>query len=85
MKSYQFSPEALGLGSVEPDPSYCDDCPAEKLTLRQLLKILQTAAKKDPHILDLPVFTTEFGSLEAVSEIIIQPEQQRIVIDIVPC
>jgi hypothetical protein len=83
-----FSPEALGLtGPVEIEqpasPPIIQDtfCRVNKqFKLRKLLEFLQSAAEKDPEILDLPVFTVEFGALERVAVVSIEREAERIII-----
>lgn len=51
----------------------------KQIKLRKLLEFLQSAAEKDPEILDLPVFTVEFGGLERLTEVDIDSVEGRIV------
>ena len=84
--SSPFSPEAIGLGPVEveePEPPKIPVtmlCAKKQIKLRKLLEFLQSAAEKDPEILDLPVFTVEFGGLERITQVDIELEEGRIVI-----
>jgi hypothetical protein len=84
--SSQFSPEALGLGPVEIEEvevsKTADDILRVKrqLKLRTLLEFLQSAADENPEILELPVFTVEFGGLEKAIQIEIASEAGQIII-----
>jgi hypothetical protein len=67
------------------EPTYLES--EEPLTLRQLLDFFQTAAKKDPQILDLRVFTiipedgiTANVKEEPITQVSVEPEDQLIII-----
>jgi hypothetical protein len=83
-----FTPEAIGItGPLEIEPPASTPKTSDtklrakkQIKLRKLLEFLQSAAEKDPEILELPVFTVEFGGLERVTEVDIDIVEGRIVI-----